>query len=392
LAVRCYDADMVLVGSPSESVHSRSEARLGVVCFGFLAALSLIPGCFDFSDPPSVGSAARDGGTGPEGTADSAAADSDASGGVSVIAPLATMPGQLAIRVDAVRQLATKGAKGPLLISVALANGAGGKPVPLLDQLFRLTLSDGRLRAPMAVDDSVRAWVNGSTPVAGDLLAGGGLFAFQLAFEIGNVTGLELTFAPAATDDSRSASARVTSIEPCTMCGDTCTYLDRDRANCGKCGSHYAKASDGPATCSGGKWTCTSAGQSTCENQGATTCADLTTGKIACGSCATPVLSGAQCTKGRLTCMNSNEVLCADGCKALDSDKYNCGACGKMIAYNSVCIGGEMVCTGSTLNGIREQNCDNLGICVDTTVSDTNCGRCGNKCKGGTSCNKGYCD
>jgi len=309
-------------------------------------------------------------------------ASSEASGGPE---PLEAPPGQLALRVDMARR-ARRGVKaGRLQLAVTLANGVGGKPAPLLSPLFHLKTTDGRLRIPgiesAAMDDD-GVWVDGSVPTPGELLADGASFQISLFFDVGDDEPVELSFALPQTGgigDSRSATARVPPIEPCRVCGDVCTYLDRDRLNCGECNVALRGAK---IECRSGHARCTTPTESVCPSeQGGRLCVDLVTGPELCGTCDARVPRGAHCEAGKLRCANPKETPCAEGCSDTSRDRANCGKCGAVVPEGGACADGVVRC-----NDPSAVACG--GKCVNLKSDDANCGSCGHACTQGATCGR----
>ncbi len=85
---------------------------------------------------------------------------------------------------------------------------------------------------------------------------------------------------------------------------------------------------------------------------------------------------------------SSLDVECDGQC--VKSDDNNCGECGKKCQGNTTCINGQCKSTSG------ENTCQNGQLycndqCVDVNNNDEHCGSCGNKCKDGSSCSNGSC-
>jgi hypothetical protein len=114
-------------------------------------------------------------------------------------------------------------------------------------------------------------------------------------------------------------------------------------------------------------------------------CSDVSSDKANCGACGIACGEGQVCSAGACVC-ESGTSSCSGSCVVLSSDPQNCGACGKPCAQGQVCEGGS--CKAScTLGGTT--TC--AGGCVDTTTDPLNCGSCGNACAQGQSCHAGSC-
>jgi hypothetical protein len=87
-----------------------------------------------------------------------------------------------------------------------------------------------------------------------------------------------------------------------TLCGNVCTTLNNDRANCGRCGTVCV----GQQQCVGGLCKCP-AGTTLCGN----VCANLNTDRANCGNCGN-VCVGGQCVSGTCACP-AGQVLCCGG-------------------------------------------------------------------------------
>src|SRR5206468_11215 len=126
-----------------------------------------------------------------------------------------------------------------------------------------------------------------------------------------------------------------------------------------------------------------------------------------CGACNRRCLaptggSGSACNAG--SCVQncpSGDSVCGSSsssplCANLQNDPLNCGSCGHICPNPAACVNGSCaacpaqfpdVCPtlGILSPGDRPTSCDNLSI------SNINCGRCGNQCVLGTSCQNGTC-
>src|SRR5262249_52828947 len=133
----------------------------------------------------------------------------DAGGGGALNAP----PGGLALRVDEARQARGFAAAARFVqLSVTLANGAGGKPVPFNPLLFALKTVDGILHAPSIVPlKDGEQWVTGKTPNVADQLAGGATYSgWVVTFDVDAAQSVPVEIAFSNPADDRTATAPVT--------------------------------------------------------------------------------------------------------------------------------------------------------------------------------------
>ena len=301
-------------------------------------------------------------------------------------------PGQLAFRVDQARQPRTNGKAESLHVVVTLFNGEGGQPVLLSAAFFRLKLANGLLKMPRTDVQAENArWVDGRVPNPTDSLAGNAsyarwLLAFdnvdaqadqpqELIFEVPGVSAGGTT-----VGDGRKASASV-SVEACTTCGSTCTYLDRDLQNCGSCGT----GPDGSQQmqCSAGELRCTGPDQVLCAQGGPGTfaCVNTKTSLSHCGACGVAVPREGRCDRGVPTCGGKSMIEVSGACVDTRTDVNNCGSagydCTDLFPENATsssvfwpqCRAGR--CDGwldyvGPPNGTCTQSCASLGYaCID---------------------------
>jgi hypothetical protein len=300
-------------------------------------------------------------------------------------------PNQIALHVEQARQSASSSGRGDLNIAVTIANGAGGMPVPLNPLLFQVQTSDGLLYA--STGGSVD-WVDGAECDPTVQVGAGSSSRCTLAFDLKSSSGpTQLRYAApgAATGlgDTRTATAPI-SLEPCSVCGTNCTYLDRDKDNCGGCGNTIPDNT----VCAKGTITCSAPGATYCPEQ--IICTSLQTDSRNCGSCGSAVESG-QCENGMPVCDPGRTLikqpsgwLCAD----LTSDASNCGAPGNVCKDHVSTDVKNPVCRNSKCGGLIDlinpnpdpitcaSKCASDGLkCDDTWFSSTDSS--GNKKQGG---------
>lgn len=162
------------------------------------------------------------------------------------------------------------------------------------------------------------------------------------------------------------------------LCGETCTVLSFDPANCGACGTVCGTGE----VCSMGQCGASCLGSTLCNGK----CADLQNDPANCGGCGTACQAGETCAAGM--CQGTpgcTGQVCNGACVDTMNDPANCGACGTACAAGEVCSMGQ--CGVTCLGGSTK--CGNL--CVDTDTDPANCGGCGTACAGGQLCAAGMC-
>jgi hypothetical protein len=142
-------------------------------------------------------------------------------------------------------------------------------------------------------------------------------------------------------------------------------------------------------------------GQTCCNN----TCVDVTSDPRNCGRCGAlcrpgTMCAGGVCTIGPVGCgggppCGAGQSCCGDACVTVGTDINHCGMCGRACPTppntNVVCAAvtcGVRVCVAGTAdcNGTAADGCE-VFLATDTN----HCGRCGNRCAAGSSCEMGTC-
>jgi hypothetical protein len=163
------------------------------------------------------------------------------------------------------------------------------------------------------------------------------------------------------------------------LCGEKCTNVMVDPANCGQCG---AACADGQLCSKGLCGVACAGGTTQCGN----TCVDALTDHENCGECGKICSAGEVCSQGKcaLECFGGS-TQCGTFCVDVQNDPANCGACGTACKAGEVCAKGA--CGLTCLGGASQ--CGNA--CVDLQNDPANCGKCGTQCKNGEVCSTGIC-
>jgi hypothetical protein len=211
-------------------------------------------------------------------------------------------------------------------------------------------------------------------------------------------------------------------VAPLTPCGNSCVDLQTDTYHCGVCGNACVGV-PGPGQSSIGA--CVN-GQCTivCEpgyydcGQG---CSDLLFDTANCGSCGNACPQGQLCQNGSCvatcppdltdcngvcvdggsdpnncgacgrTCANQGGfgICCFGQCVDQTTDPKNCGACENVCGPDQQCIDGS--CSGGDRGGCAAGRTACDGTCVDLATDPHHCGACGHGCAGGQRCDGGVC-
>ena len=220
------------------------------------------------------------------------------------VSTLVVVPGQVGLRTTQARMTES----GALQLNVQVANGVDGVPFALTPSQLLVKTDDGLLRAAAAFSSGT-AWVDGKDFPSDGRIAGGSSFQWRVQVpavtRASGVQPLELQF---TTSDGRKASASV-SLEPCTTCGSTCTYLDRDLQNCGACN----KRPDGTQAmqCSGGAFKCDATSATLCAQGGASSfaCVDTQSSTKHCGACGVAAPANGVCNAGVSGCAGNTTLV-----------------------------------------------------------------------------------
>ncbi len=122
------------------------------------------------------------------------------------------------------------------------------------------------------------------------------------------------------------------------LCGDRCTAVATDPANCGACGA----ACGSGESCYAGQCFCPWV--TTCGGA----CVDLASDPAHCGACDVACAGALVCTTdgGGTACANAcavGQVACGRACVDLETHRQNCGACGRTCGSNERCTSGRCV-------------------------------------------------
>lgn len=179
-----------------------------------------------------------------------------------------------------------------------------------------------------------------------------------------------------------------------TECAGACVDILIDANNCGGCGTSCTTP-NAQTSCTTGKCTIASCteGYGDCDLDATTGCEKALSTSENCGGCGTTCSGGMACVEGACAC-SSGRTDCEGTCVDIQSNPAHCGACGTACPEGQVCASGS--CSTECPAGSSE--C--AGACVDIATDVENCGTCGTACSviGGTAecevgaCTVGMCD
>ncbi len=184
--------------------------------------------------------------------------------------------------------------------------------------------------------------------------------------------GLLMALAGCGSDDLVCGPGQV-------VCGEVCTDLTADGANCGACGTACGA---GEACSMGSCATSCPTGQTVC-NGG---CFDVSASASHCGGCGMACGAGQVCTSGacEVVCPDGQQD-CGGGCFDVMTSRAHCGGCGNACADGEVCS----MANCQTSCGLGLTECD--GSCRDIQTDRAHCGACGTQCEAGEVCDSGAC-
>ncbi|MFO0609879.1 MAG: hypothetical protein U0324_42365, partial [Polyangiales bacterium] len=190
-----------------------------------------------------------------------------------------------------------------------------------------------------------------------------------------------------------------------TCCGTGCVNAQTDARNCGGCGVVCAAGS----VCMGGRCQAPGCGGGPACESGQTCCRDGCTDTRSdpanCGACGRACRPGLACTAGVCTVgpvgcgggppCPTGQTCCGDACVTTATDVNHCGMCGRICPRppnTTVACASGVCAVGMCLPGTGDCNGTPADGCEATLATDTNhCGRCGNRCPAGSSCDMGAC-
>ena len=156
----------------------------------------------------------------------------------------------------------------------------------------------------------------------------------------------------ADADSSDASSEDVTDEPVCTMCDESCVFLDSDVAHCGECDndcrSHERVLEEGTACVDGACVYACEPDRDDCDPDKRGCETDLSKSKDHCGMCGLACNDGMDCTDGVCLCdgatCSDNEGCCDNSCTDLLSNDDRCGKCGDSCDTTSeTCVAGACV-------------------------------------------------
>ncbi len=200
-----------------------------------------------------------------------------------------------------------------------------------------------------------------------------------------------------------------------------CANVLFDQNNCGKCGAPcpagiscqmgVCGGNPDPNVDAGPAMGCPATASTSCKGV-MPYCADLATDVLNCGACGRGCPAGARCEAGVCSgaptgaCGPSQPNLCQNAdrstyCTDFARDGKNCGACGNQCPAGIYCDVGR--CSGTAPPNPPAATCPIYNpngcpggmmggnYCSDLLRDNGNCGRCGNMCPAGTTCDGATC-
>ena len=191
-----------------------------------------------------------------------------------------------------------------------------------------------------------------------------------------------------------------------TYCAGRCVNLTIDVANCGACGNACAAGANARSTCTAGRcgYVCV-AGFADCDGVASNGCeVNLNTTVGNCGGCgracvlanATPACAAGVCAIASCaTGFGDCDGAAANGCE-VDTrvTVTSCGACGNACAAANATVGCRVGACAISACTAGYGNCDNAyanGCEAVLATDNANCGACGTVCASGTQCVTARC-
>lgn len=171
--------------------------------------------------------------------------------------------------------------------------------------------------------------------------------------------------------------------EPLLSCDGLCTDPATDNDNCGMCGN-VCREGD---LCLEGTCVvdCEAPNQRCPGTESEYICSDPQTDSLNCGVCGGACSSGAVCVGGSCSC-GEEQISCSGACVDPMNDATHCGDCLTSCGAEGVCMDGACSTCGAGLTA-----CGAVARCTDTDTSRLHCGACDNTCGPGEGCMGGEC-
>lgn len=171
--------------------------------------------------------------------------------------------------------------------------------------------------------------------------------------------------------------------DPLKSCDGLCTDPTTDNDNCGMCGNACREGD----VCLEGACVidCEAPDQRCAGTESEFVCSDPQTDSLNCGVCGAACSSGAECVDGTCSC-GEGQISCGGTCVDPMNDGAFCGNCLTSCGDGGVCMGGACSTCGEGLTA-----CGDVARCTDTDTSRLHCGECDNTCGPGTGCEAGVC-